>query len=193
MKTCVLCTNPKEDATTIEVLPATWNGFTNYAEVCGECRESRRFKLWARSTATKTRTRAAAAIAAQVPVPVLPAEIQIAHRTTGALLHTVEATTLTGVNLRGAALSGADLQHASMRGANLQRVDLHLADLGGADLRESDLRAGNLRGADLRGADLRDTQLRGADLSHCLYDGRTRWPAGFDPATEHALRGARNA
>ena len=45
--------------------------------------------------------------------------IEIKHRETGVVLHTVRADTLIGVILRGASLSGADLHVASLRGVNL--------------------------------------------------------------------------
>ena len=45
--------------------------------------------------------------------------IEIKHRETGVVLHTVRADTLIGVILRGADLRGADLHVASLRGVNL--------------------------------------------------------------------------
>lgn len=206
MKNCTLCGQEREDITVGEVAPATWNGFNNFAEVCSACRETRRFKTWAKTLTAPARVRAAARAAAEADeaaakAAVEPAvkggtarsitmrrEIQISHRRTGILLHTVTNHTLAGADLRGAALSGADLQHATMRGVILQKADLHLADLTGADLRGADLRAANFRGADLRGTDLREARLYRADFSHSLFDAGTKWPAGFDPDTCGGMR-----
>ena len=87
--------------------------------------------------------------------------IEIKHKTTGAVLHTIDAETLSDANLSGANLRGADL-----RGANLRDANLLWADLRDADLREADL-----RGADLRWADLRDADLSGANLSGANLGG----------------------
>ena len=43
--------------------------------------------------------------------------------------------------------------------------------------------AANLHGAHLGGANLTDAKLTGADLTGALADAGTRWPGGFDPAT----------
>jgi hypothetical protein len=183
VKHCVLCSTERDDVTAAQVLPATWNGFNNYADVCAECQESRRFKLWSK----KTKPKAAAAADTPAPegdgaAPEWP-DILIAHRRTGVVLHTLNCKSLAGAALGDAALSGADLHHAALRGASFLRADLHLADLNGADLRETDLRGANCRGADLRGADLREARLYKTDLRQALYDTATRWPAGFDPLT----------
>jgi uncharacterized protein YjbI with pentapeptide repeats len=85
--------------------------------------------------------------------------IEIKHRFTGAILHTVEADTLSGANLSGADLSGANLYGADLSGANLSR-----ADLGGANLSGADLRGANLYGADLSGANLSRADLGGATI-----------------------------
>ena len=77
--------------------------------------------------------------------------IEIKHRYTGNVIHSVSADTLRGADLGGADLGGADLRGADLSGANLS----------GADLRGADLRAASLRGANLSGA-----YLSGADLSY---------------------------
>src|SRR5947209_5037573 len=77
--------------------------------------------------------------------------IEIKHRSTGRILHRVDASTLVG-------------------------VDLHAAKLVGADLR-----AANLRDADLQDADLQDADLQDADLQDAVYSLNTRWPEGFAP------------
>ncbi len=91
--------------------------------------------------------------------------IEIKHRCTGAVLHTVDAANLSGANLSGANLSGANLSGANLSGANLRDADLRHADLRHANLRHANLRHANLRAADLRAADLRAADLRAADLT----------------------------
>jgi hypothetical protein len=71
-------------------------------------------------------------------------------------------------------------------------VDLRGADLRGADFRGRSLENVLLSGAQLQRADLRGTDLSGAlltraDLRGALYDGLTRWPAGFQPEAAGAL------
>lgn len=179
-----MCGTDREDVSTVQVAPATWNGFNDFAEVCAECQVSRRFKQSARpkrprvipSSTGLSDSRGGAAGATSSA----GTSVQIRHRRTGVVLQLVESATLVQASLSGAALSGADLQHAALRGADLHRADLRLADLAGADLRGADLRGVNLQGADLRGADLRETRLFNADLRHSLCDGLTRWPVGFD-------------
>jgi hypothetical protein len=182
VKHCLMCATDKEDVSMVQVAPATWNGFNDFAEVCAECQTTRRFKMWAKSKKPKPTVLAGTDPNEAVNgKPAQPSAVRITHRRTGALLHLVDSPTLAQAALSNASLSGADLQHAAMRGADLHRADLHLADLAGADLRGADMRGVNLRGADLRGTDLRDARLYRADLSHVLYDAETRWPAGFEP------------
>jgi hypothetical protein len=71
----------------------------------------------------------------------------------------------------------AKLHPLALRGQDLRREDLSGACLVNTDLSDTDL-----RGADLSGADLENACLRGA-----LYDGQTRWPAGFDPKRHGAV------
>jgi len=65
--------------------------------------------------------------------------LEIKHKTTGAVLHTVDAADLRGADLCGADLCGADLCGADLSGADLSWADLHGADLSGADLHGADL------------------------------------------------------
>lgn len=194
MKTCRMCQTDKEDVVMVAVAPATWNGFNNFAEVCGTCRESRKFKTWSRTgtSRTKAATVAAANADGEGAAPTAaPAGKQtlISHRQTGALLFKHEGGSLAGADLSSQNLASADLRNGELRGANLSQCDLHLADLHGADLRGTDLRAVNFRGADLRGADLREARMHRADLRHSLYDEQTLWPAGFDPHGTGAIKG----
>ena len=50
--------------------------------------------------------------------------IEIKHRYTGAVLHTVNVGSLSGANLWGANLSRADLSRANLSRANLSRANL---------------------------------------------------------------------
>ena len=68
--------------------------------------------------------------------------IEIKHRETGAVLHTVQADTLIGADLSG--------------------LDLRGSFLIGSDLRGADLRDACLIGADLRGANPIDADMSGA-------------------------------
>lgn len=92
--------------------------------------------------------------------------IEIKHKTTGAVLHTLSRANLSGADLRGADLSGADLS-----GADLRTADLSDADLRCADLRDANLSGANLSGADLIGAKLRGAELRGAKIQHETVSG----------------------
>lgn len=109
---------------------------------------------------------------------------------------------LTGVDLRGALVKLTRFTDANMTRVNasgLQGSSLDRMDIGGAksyreaDFRNSDLRGsgarGDFRGANFCGARLVDvtymtdrSQFQGA-----LYDGRTRWAAGFDPVAAGAV------
>jgi hypothetical protein len=82
-----------------------------------------------------------------------PITIEIKHRFTGAVLHTVEADTLSEANL-----AGANLAWANLAGANLFGADLSGANLSGADL----------HGAYLHGADLNGATINGDKLSRLL-------------------------
>lgn len=183
MKHCLLCDRDEDSAGMVAVIPATWNRFNNFAEVCEPCRQTRKFQTWARSAARTSLKASVLADAAPhrdlAAEAAGPTQVEITHRQTGALLHTVIAKSLEGSSLPLAMLSSANLRHAGLRGANLKGADLHLADLTGADLRATDLRTANLRGADLRGADLRESRLQRADLRNSLYDDDTHWPVGF--------------
>lgn len=83
--------------------------------------------------------------------------------------------------LAGEWLCGREFRGVDLREANLREADLTEADLRSADLRRANLAQANLSFADLRGADLRYTHLRRVNWQGAVYDGRTRWPHGFDP------------
>lgn len=202
-RTCAICEKDRDDVSVVQVLPATWNGFNNFSNVCVPCQGSRQFQIWTRSITRTPRKPAGAAVAksavpakavvteAAAAVPVIRST-EITHRRTGALLHTVASASLAQSQLSGVALVGANLQHASMRGADLHNADLRMADLAGADLRGADLRGVNFRAADLRGADLREARMTRAELSDSIYDQWTQWPAGFDPRPCGAHKERRN-
>lgn len=106
---------------------------------------------------------------------------------------------LRGLPLAGADLTGLDLRHVRLRRtvlretcfayAALDYADLRGADLRGADLNGTSLLEADLCGADLRGVDLRATrQLAMANLRQTRSDRTTKWPQGFVPVTDVALR-----
>ena len=90
---------------------------------------------------------------------------------------------LFGVNLAGANLSGARLDQTNLAGADLTGANLSgvLSDLAGFS--GADLTRANLRGAILYDA----LSLNNATFTHAVYDERTGWPAGFDPASHPNL------
>ena len=94
--------------------------------------------------------------------------IEIKHRDTGVVLHTVNAETLRGANLGGAYLTGANLGGADLYGANLGGADLY-----GANLIRAYLYGANLNGANLRGANLSEANLNGANLYGANLRGAT--------------------
>ena len=77
-----------------------------------------------------------------------------------------------GAHLTWAKLGRAILSHADFTGAYLRRVNLSGADLTGAIL----------SGANLQGANLMFAHLDDADLTGALYDSKTIFTRGFDPA-----------
>ncbi len=87
-------------------------------------------------------------------------------------------TKLCGAQLHAAALNSSDLTGADLSGANLYHASLFMCDLTRAVL----------TGADLSGADLTGTLLAGANLADATFDGETRWPEDFDPASHGAVR-----
>jgi hypothetical protein len=93
---------------------------------------------------------------------------------------------LPGRDLSYLRLAGVNLGGANLRRANLSHSDLHSALLC-AHLEGADLRGANLEGAVLCGAELRGANLEGAKLAGAVYDHRTQWPGGFDPATRGAV------
>ena len=195
MKMCALCQHDQLTTEMVAVMPATWNGFNNVANVCEPCQQTRKFKTWARTAISKARQKmphpSAQPNVAPMDGEVVISSFEISHRGTGALLLKVDAKTLAGSVLCRAALCNANLRAAEMRGVDLRQADLHLADLSGADLRTADLRAVNFRGTDLRATDMREARLNGADLRHSLYDEDTLWPAGFDPRAAGAVAAPR--
>ncbi|NJL61103.1 MAG: pentapeptide repeat-containing protein [Methylacidiphilales bacterium] len=104
-------------------------------------------------------------------------------------------TNLQGSILHGSDLSGANLRNSNLRGANLRDAKVNTyfddryqewknTDLRNADLRNTDLTNAKLIRADLRMADLRTAKLNGTDLKYSLYDKKTRFPEGFNPASQ---------
>jgi len=91
--------------------------------------------------------------------------------TTGVVLKTINADTLSGASLSGASLSWANLSWANLSGANLSGANLSGANLSWANLSWANLRGANLRWANLRGANLSGANLSGANLSGANLSG----------------------
>jgi uncharacterized protein YjbI with pentapeptide repeats len=90
------------------------------------------------------------------------------------------------LDLSSANLENTKAQYASFRGS---LVNVKAAGLIAFRARfTGDLSGGDFRGADFRQADLRDALLAGADLTGALYDAKTVWPDGFDPAKAGAVK-----
>jgi hypothetical protein len=89
---------------------------------------------------------------------------------------------LSGTQLRDATLLRADLREATLIAANLEGAVLVDARLNGVQLRGA-----SLRGASVQGCDFNSAKLDKTDLTGARYDGRTRWPAGFDPEAAGAV------
>ena len=99
---------------------------------------------------------------------------------------------LRGVDFLRAVLSGADLSEASLSGVNLCDADLRVARLidvkvSGSVFVGADLSGAHLHGADLRGVELTQTRFRNENWLSAEFDGRTKWPDGFDPAAAGAV------
>jgi uncharacterized protein YjbI with pentapeptide repeats len=122
----------------------------------------------------------------------------------------LQGANLDGVNLQGANLESANLQGANLRKADLSRTEMVGTNMKGADLCYADLRSASLLGTDFKGAKLRYANLQGtglepadedlgannflgadltgAVLSGAVYENSTRWPKGFDPQRQGAVR-----
>jgi len=107
-------------------------------------------------------------------------------------LATFHGARLDGANATGADLTQINLESARMEKAKLVGVDAQGANLAGANLARADLEGADLTGAlldraDLRGTNLTDADLKDTRLQKARYDGKTRWPDGFDPAARGAV------
>jgi hypothetical protein len=100
---------------------------------------------------------------------------------------------LSGAVARDAYWARVDFSYADFYLADLTRASLRSAILTGAQFRETILEEAVLSDADCSNANFKLANLRGADLTGCtgldsakfegtVYDARTRFPAGFDPA-----------
>lgn len=114
--------------------------------------------------------------------------IEIKHRDTSVVLHTVYADTLSGADLSWRDLRWADLKGADLIGADLSKADLSKADLRGADLRKVDLREADLTDANLRKAYLTGAKLYGADLYGADLYGATICDNKLDRLIARATR-----
>lgn len=92
-----------------------------------------------------------------------------------------------GIEAAGVDFWRSDLSKSGMRGASLQKATFAEAHLDGtvligADLRNANLKKASLREAKLHGAKLTGAILDDAVLLDALYDEKTTFPDGFDPA-----------
>lgn len=93
---------------------------------------------------------------------------------------------LSRTNLRGATFRGGRFERARFRHAKLERARFEGAQLQGATFREA-----LLAGADFQADDdlgLPPADLTGAEFPGASYDGKTRWPPGFDPGAAGCRR-----
>ena len=110
---------------------------------------------------------------------------------------------LTDADLRGAIIANARLENITLTGADARGAILAGSsvegDLSGIDMRDADLRdayfgpATDWTGAKLQNADLRDAHVDGgtiakAELTGAVYNDKTVFPPGFDPAAAGAFR-----
>jgi len=93
----------------------------------------------------------------------------------------LQGASLNRANLQKANLDIAQLQEATLFNANLQGASLNRATLQGASLNDADLQGASLHRANLQGANFHGATLDRVELQKALADGRTIWPAGFDP------------
>jgi hypothetical protein len=75
-----------------------------------------------------------------------------------------------------------------LAGINFSDTDLSRANLIGANLVGANLRNANLTCAHLRGADLTGADLSGATLHDATFSTDTKWPEGYDPVVNGAIR-----
>lgn len=87
-----------------------------------------------------------------------------------------------GSNMKGAKMHLTDWRATNFEGANLSEVDATGAVFFDSTLDKADLTNADLTGADLRFTSMEDAKLDGAKLKNALYNDKTVWPDGFDPA-----------
>lgn len=97
------------------------------------------------------------------------------------------------VSWPNAQLAGRGFMGTLFFGANLDGIDLSdgggfgLSSIDGTTFRGAKLQGSKFgrvsaRGADFTGADLTGAKLTKVDLAGAIWDGTTKWPAGFDPS-----------
>jgi uncharacterized protein YjbI with pentapeptide repeats len=91
---------------------------------------------------------------------------------------------LTKAEMQGAILNNANLAKALLKQAQMQRSQLRGTILVSSSLIETNLSKADLQGADLRSANLTGATLEGANLKEALYNDATKFPKGFNPASE---------
>jgi pentapeptide repeat protein len=137
---------------------------------------------------------AAGRVAKRRPSPDVQAAVMVLGRSNRGLdgkqsLLRFSDVDLRGVSMRGGHFKGVRLRRAHLEGASLEGVDfqgarLRDAHFEGADFSEDveeGLKAANLKDANIEGTNFEGANLTGVQLTGAVYDGRTRWPRGFDP------------
>jgi hypothetical protein len=96
-----------------------------------------------------------------------------------------------GTRLSEADMSGLQIERSNFADAWFSKINFHSSKLGGTSFENAKIRQSDFTGADLRGADFKgaavDATMTGADLAGAIYDSKTTWPSGFDPATAGAV------
>ena len=105
---------------------------------------------------------------------------------------------LRGVDLSGVTMMDAFFSWSDVSGAVLVGVNFYYGDLTGANFSSANLSWANLRrtrlvltdftGANLEGADLTEAILFRTIFTGATYNRFTRWPLGFDPVANGAIR-----
>jgi uncharacterized protein YjbI with pentapeptide repeats len=105
----------------------------------------------------------------------------------------LDSSNLTGAVMAQAKLAHADLLRACLIKADLTGAVMTDAMLAGAEFTDAimvdaDLTRANLTKANLAGANLEGARLTKAVFKGARFDGRTRWPANFEPEQYGATR-----
>lgn len=93
-----------------------------------------------------------------------------------------QGTNLSNAKLEEADLRGSHLASPNLENANLDSANLKGASLAGANLTGANLEYANLSGANLHNVNLTKANLKEINLEKAVYDRKTQFPEGFNPA-----------